>query len=102
MIFECVQVNKRGVLMSTDYTPDGILQKLMTADECEQFAENVREKFPDVAKRAKRRMVELRAQQYGAKTELEREALEVIFAYEIVLTERNKRKTRASRTWQMI
>ena len=88
--------------MSEAYTPDSILKKLETPEECDQFAINIRDKYPEVAKRAKRRSVELRALQFGAVSPLEREALEVIYAYEAVLAERNKRKTAATRTWQMI
>ncbi len=46
--------------------------------------------------------IELRAAAYGASTEAERECLEAVYAYEEVLTSKNGRKTRASRTWQMI
>ncbi len=88
--------------MPNDYTPDGILKRLDTPEECDQFAINVREKYPDVAMRAGRRAVELRAQQYGPETEVERDALQVICAYEAVLKNRNGKKTRATRTWQMI
>ena len=88
--------------MSDAHTPDSILKKLDTPEECEQFAINVQDKHPEVAMRAKRRAVELRAQGHGAKTEIECEALEVVYAYEAVLSERNGKKTRATRTWQMI
>jgi hypothetical protein len=46
--------------------------------------------------------VELRALAHGAKSQTERECLEAIYAYEEVLTAKNGRRTRASRTWQMI
>jgi hypothetical protein len=76
--------------------------RLTTPEECEQFAINVAEKYPDLALEAKRRAVELRAQQAGVKTDVEREALEAVYAYEAVLSEQKGKRIRASRTWQMI
>ena len=55
-----------------------------------------------MAAEAKRRAVELRAELYGAKSKAENEALQAIYAYEEVLTKKNGKKTKASRTWQMI
>ncbi|MFI0473738.1 hypothetical protein ACGLWX_13575 [Halomonas sp. HMF6819] len=55
-----------------------------------------------MAKEAKERAVQLRAEAYGAKSDAERKALEAVYAYEEVLSARNGRKTRAGRTWQMI
>ena len=57
---------------------------------------------PDLAREARRRAVELRATAYGGKTEVELKLLKALYAYEEVLSEKNKRKTRAARTWQMI
>jgi len=81
---------------------DDIIQKLKTPEECIQLEKNVRERNPDLARRARRRAVELRAISYGNKNEVELELLKALYAYEEVLSEKNKRKTRASRTWQMI
>jgi hypothetical protein len=81
---------------------DDIIQKLKTPEECMQLEKNVRERNPDLAQKARRRAVELRANSYGSKTELELELLKVVYAYEEVLSEKNKRRTAASRTWQMI
>jgi hypothetical protein len=44
----------------------------------------------------------LKAEIYGATTEAEQECLEAVYAYEEVLSEKNGKKTSASRTWQMI
>lgn len=44
----------------------------------------------------------MRAEKYGTTTELENECLKAVYTYERVLTARNGRTTRASRTWQMI
>jgi len=79
-----------------------ILQKLKTPEECIQLAKNVRDRNPDLARKARRRAVELRAISYGYKSEVELELLKALYAYEEALSEKNKRKTRASRTWQMI
>jgi len=79
-----------------------ILAKLETPEECEQFAINVAQKYPEVALKAKRREVELRAKGKGARNDLERELLEAVFAYEAVLAQRRGKKIRATRTWQMI
>lgn len=55
-----------------------------------------------MAQEARRRAVELRAISFGSTKEVELELLKALYAYEEVLTEKNKRTTRASRTWQMI
>jgi hypothetical protein len=81
---------------------DPHVTRLTTPEECEQFAVNVGESDPGLALQAKRRGVELRASKHGAKSDLEREALEVIYAYEAVLTQERGKKVRATRTWQMI
>ena len=67
-----------------------------------QLAKNVRDKYPDLAREARRRAIELRAIAHGNKSGVEIELLKALYAYEEVLSEKNKRRTRASRTWQMI
>jgi hypothetical protein len=82
-------------------TMDERVARLTTPEECEQFAKNADERgHPDLAKDARRRGVELRAIAHGAHTDVEREALQAVYAVEEVATHRNGRKTRASRTWQ--
>jgi hypothetical protein len=82
---------------------DERVQKLRTPKECENFAINAAERNrPDLVKEAQIRAVQLRATQYGAKSPAETEALEAVYAYEEVLSKKNGRRTRASRTWQMI
>ena len=76
--------------------------RLKTPKDCEQFARNVEAKLPELAREARRRAIELRAAAHDAQNEAEREALEAVYAYEEVLSANNRRKTRASRTWQMI
>src|SRR5688572_11015395 len=81
---------------------DPSVLKLTTPEECDQFAINVAQKHPELAVQARRRGVELRAQQAGAKSEAEREALQAVYAYEAVRTQPGGKRFRASRTWQMI
>lgn len=76
---------------------------LKTVAACETFAENARDRgADDLADQARQRAVQLRAQAHGAKTEVERECLEAVHAYEEILTSRRGKRQPASRTWQMI
>ncbi len=82
---------------------DARVARLKSPEDCEQFAKNVEERGkPELALQARRRALEIRAEQRGAKTEVEKEALQAIYAYEEFLTRKNGRRTRAMRTWQMI
>lgn len=82
---------------------DERVARLKSPDDCASFATNAQERNrPDLANEARKRAVELRAEAYGAKTQVERECLEAVYAYEEVLTAKNGRKTRASITWHMI
>lgn len=82
---------------------DERIKKLKSPEDCERFAKNAAERDrPDLAQEARKRVVELRAESYGAQSQAEHECLEAVYAYEEVLTEKNGKKTKASRTWQMI
>ena len=82
---------------------DERVRNLRTPKECEIFAKNVTDRGrPDLALEANKRAVELRAEAHGAKTEAEAEALKAVYAYEEILSRKNRRRTKASRTWQMI
>ena len=82
---------------------DERVARLQTPEDCERFAKNASARgHPELAKEARRRAVELRAEKHGAVNAAEREALKAIYAYEELLTEKNGRRTRATRTWQMI
>jgi hypothetical protein len=82
---------------------DERVAKLKTPEECEQFAKNaIERKRPDLAQAARKKAIELRAKAYGASTKVECECLEAVCAYEEILTTKNKRKTMATRTRQMI
>ena len=81
---------------------DEKVKRIDTPEKCEIFAKNCAKNDEyDLAQQAKERAVQLRAEQHGAETQAEREALEAIYAYEDVLAAKNGKKTRASRTWQM-
>jgi hypothetical protein len=82
---------------------DDRVKRLRTPEECDTFAKNAIERGrTDLALEARRRSVELRARAVGAKSEAEHEALEAVYAYEEVLSRKNGKRTRATRTWQMI
>jgi hypothetical protein len=79
------------------------IAKLETPEQCELFERNaIRKARYDLAVGARKRALELRALAHGASNQAERECLEAIYAYERVLTEKHKKKTPASRTWQMV
>lgn len=82
---------------------DNLVEKLATPDACDRFAKNAEENGrPELARAAIQRAVELKAKKFGAQTQAEKECLQAIYAYERILTARNHRTTRATRTWQMI
>lgn len=82
---------------------DERVKRIKTAKLCEIFATNAAKRGrPDLAQEAKVRAVELRAEEYGAKSQAENEAIQAVYAYEEVLSKKNGKRTRASRTWQMI
>ena len=82
---------------------DKRIEKLKTPEQCAIFARNAIERDrPDLADQARKRAVQLRADSLGAESEVEKEALQAVFAYEEVLSRKNGKRTRASRTWQMI
>lgn len=81
---------------------DERVARLKTPAECDAFIKNVQAAHPKLALEARLRAVHLRAAEHGAKTQAELEALEAVYAYEAALSRRNGKKTRASRTWDMI
>ena len=82
---------------------DERIQRLDTLKKCDNFAKNATERGrPDLAKEARQRAVQIRAEEHGAQSAAEKEALQAVYAYEDLLTNKNGRTTRASRTWQMI
>ena len=82
---------------------DDRVKNLDTSKKCEIFARNaLNAGREDLAKQAKERAIELKAEAYGAETSAEKEAIKAVYAYEEVLSVNNGKKTRASRTWPMI
>lgn len=82
---------------------DDRIKKIDSPEKCEIFAKNALQKGrQDLANEALLRATELRADSYGAATQAEKEALQAIYAYEETLRAKNGKKTRATRTWQMI
>ena len=82
---------------------DKRVKNLSTPKQCETFAKNAMERGrPDLAKEARKRAIQIRAGEDGAASTVEKEALQAVYAYEEVLERKNGRRTRATRTWQMI
>lgn len=73
-----------------------------TPESYEQYAINVESHSPEKATEARRRAVKLRAEQEGAETQVERECLEAVFAYEWTLFRKHGKRQRASYTWRSI
>jgi len=77
---------------------DEIIGKLKTPEECRQFIV----KYSDLVRQARQRAIELRASAHQAQDVVDYELLQALYAYEDILSEKNSRKTRANRTWQMV
>ena len=75
-----------------------IVDKLQTPEECERLIENVQIRLPEMALRARRKAIELRAAKHNVTSDAEKEALQAVYAYEEILSKKRGRRTRASRT----
>ena len=73
-----------------------------TPEKYEQYALNVEGHAPEKAQEARRRAVKLRATRDGAQSDVERECLEAIYAYEWTLFKKHGKRQRASYTWRMV
>ena len=71
-------------------------------EKYEQYALNVEGHAPEKAQEARRRAVKLRATRDGAKSDVERECLEAIYAYEWTLFKKHGKRQRAAYTWRMV
>ena len=79
------------------------IAKLKTVQECETLAKNAVERGrADIALAAKKRAIDIRAESRKAATQVERECIRAIFAYEEVLSAKAGRRQPATRTWPMI
>lgn len=77
---------------------DEIIKKLKTSEECMTFVEI----FTKLAVLARMRAIELRVKSHGNISNVEKELYGALYAYEDVLSQKNGRKTHASRTWPMV
>lgn len=77
---------------------DEIIRQLKTPEECMYFIE----KHTDLINQARQRTIELRALTHKNENIVENELLKALYAYEEILSKKNNRRTRASRTWQMV
>jgi hypothetical protein len=78
------------------------IPKFQTPESYEQFAINVQERSPERARKAIAMAIDLRAEQYGAESQVERESLQAIFAYERMLFIKHGKRQRASYTWRAV
>lgn len=82
---------------------DPRVARLQTIADCESFATNAQIRgAPELAEQARKRALYIRADAYGAVTEVERECLLAVYAYEEILSSKKGRRQPAARTWQMI
>lgn len=85
------------------HTMDPRVARLKSPAECESFGQNARERgAPNLADQARKRAVQLRTESHGATSEVERECLAAVYAYEEVLSANKGKRQPATRTWQMI
>lgn len=77
---------------------DEIIRQLKSPEECVSFIE----KQTHLISQARQRAIELRALTHKNENLVENELLKALYAYEEILSKKNNRRTRASRTWQMV
>lgn len=78
---------------------DPKVARLKTYEECKAFIQNVEAEYPELARQAIRHGVLLRAAAQGATTEVEREAVQVVFALQEAKSIARGKSVRATRTW---
>ncbi|HEY5567067.1 MAG TPA: hypothetical protein VIM81_07460 [Gammaproteobacteria bacterium] len=82
---------------------DHRVASLRTPAECEIFARNATaKKRPDLAIEARRKAVDMLAATHETESPVEAEAFAAVYAYEALLTRKNGKKTRATKTWQAV
>jgi hypothetical protein len=82
---------------------DPRVANLKTVADCDSFGVNARSRgAPHLADQARKRAIQIRADAYGAASEVERECLLAVYAYEEVLSARKGKRQPASRTWQLL
>jgi hypothetical protein len=76
------------------------VERLRTPAECESFARNaIDRKRPELASAARRKALTMQAETHAPSSPVEAEAFAAVYAYELHLTRKNGRKTRAAKTW---
>ena len=79
------------------------VERLRTPAECVIFAKNaIAGKRPDLALEAQRKSVQMQAATHETTSPVEAEAFAAVYAYEALLTKKNGKKTRATKTWQVV
>jgi hypothetical protein len=79
------------------------VERLRTPAECASFVKNaIAGKRPDLALEAQRKAVDLLAATHETQSPVEAEAFAALYAYEALLTRKNGKKTRATKTWQVV
>jgi len=82
---------------------DERVERLKTVKECEIFARNARDRGNEqVAQEADVRAVELKSQSHEVESQVDRECLQAVYAYEEAQSRQKGKRFRANRTWQMI
>jgi hypothetical protein len=80
-----------------------LIDKLVSVDECRNFITNALERGkPEYVQPTRIRMLEILAGMHSESNVVEQDCLKAIYAYEMVLSDKNQKKTRASRTWQAV
>ncbi|APW38457.1 hypothetical protein RD110_15650 [Rhodoferax koreense] len=80
-----------------------LVANLKTVQDCKNLAQNALALGkPEIAEQCRKRGVQIRAEAYGAESDVQRECIEAVYAYEEVLGVKKGRHQRASRTWPMI
>ncbi len=80
-----------------------LVMRIREPEKCYVFAENaVRRGHADLAIQAYRRAVDLRAEAHEVESEAELMALKAFYAYEEALSYGERKRKRATGTWQMV
>ena len=83
--------------------PSQLIANLDDVRDCAVFAQNaIKQGRHDLAALARKRAIQIRAAEHGANSEVERECIEAVLAYEDARSHINGKRTTASRTWPMI
>jgi len=77
---------------------DELIRQLKTPEDCNNFIN----KATMLIQQARHRSIELRVLGHKNNKPVENELLAAIYAYEDILSDKNGKKTYASRTWQMV